>query len=303
LLYVHRDFKDQLQDVDINHLPGDFGSCTIEEGGRPAVVPSPGHGQTITNPWTGKSHTDSSPGIGDGRIDDCVGARLPGLTSTRGPDGIPDLYVQNPAWGEFYVVGNFNTTEYEAVVLELTRRQYRNWQMNASYTWSKAVGDAEDFSQALGDDPTLLEDERGFLAYDQRHVFKFNATTIVPWAGGFRFGGAVQWQSGLPYSLLKRTSVRDAMPHYLGDVGLEPRVRVLYETSQRNSERNESWWNIDLRLAKEFRIQDQVEMQVSLDVFNLLNDNSLRVLESVNGTASAVRRFGRQFQLGLRLAF
>jgi hypothetical protein len=303
LLYVHRNFEDQLQDVDVNHLPGDFGHCGVREGGHAVMIPSPGEGQTVTDVWSGESYTDTDPGIGDGRTDDCVGSRLPGVSNTQGPDGIADLYIQNPAWGEFFVVGNFNTTEYEAFVVELTRRQYRNWQMNTSYTWSKAEGDAEDFSQALGDDPTLLDDERGFLAYDQRHVFKFNATTIVPWAGGFRFGGAVQWQSGLPYSILNLTTVRDAMPPYLGDVGVEPRNRLRYETGQRNSERNESWWNVDLHLAKEFRVKSQVEMQVSLDVFNLLNDNSLRVSESVKGTYSAVRRFGRQFQLGLRVAF
>ena len=51
-----------------------------------------------------------------------------------------------------FLIGNFTTTDYEALVLQLTRRQYRNWQMNASYTYSETIGDAEDFQQVLGND-------------------------------------------------------------------------------------------------------------------------------------------------------
>ena len=76
------------------------------------------------------------------------------------PDGLPDLYVLNPGWGELLLVGNFNSSDYEAYVIELVRRQYRSWQMNASYTWSKAVGDAEDFNQILGNERTLFEEAR-----------------------------------------------------------------------------------------------------------------------------------------------
>ena len=68
-----------------------------------------------------------------------------------------------------------------AIVLELVRRQYRSWEMNASYTWSEATGDGEDFFQELGDDPTLRENQFGFQSYDQRHVVKLNAMSITPW--------------------------------------------------------------------------------------------------------------------------
>ncbi len=83
----------------------------------------------------------------------------------------------------------------------------------------------------------------------------------------------------------------------------EPRIRLRYDTGQRNSERNESWWNVDLHVAKEFRLKGQSALQLTLDVFNLLNDNALRVVEVASGTNSAVRRFGRQFQIGVRVAF
>jgi hypothetical protein len=44
-------------------------------------------------------------------------------------------------------------------------------------------------------------------------------------------------------------------------------------------------------------------MQVTGDVLNLLNDDSLRIFTQDNGFNAEVRRFGRRFQVGLRVAF
>ncbi len=318
---IHKDFRNQLQDQDINHNAGDFGRCFRADVGtkQVALEPSPGTG-LVTDPYTGEVYEDTDPGDGDGRLDDCVGRiEFPrGNTGGGGgggqpptfrqlfqrPDGFLDSYVINPAWGEIFLIGNFNTIDYRAAVIELTRRQYRNWQMNASYTWSEAIGDAEDFDQILGDDRSLLKDERGFLSYDQRHVVKVNATTYVPWWGGFRFGMAAQWQSGLPYSLQASRPSMDAVPPQVaGLANPEARFRIRFLTGQRNDQRNEGWWNFDVHVAKEKNLRGGVQLQVTADIFNLLNDNSLRIFNQVNGFNAAVRRFGRQFQVGFRLAF
>ena len=64
---------------------------------------------------------------GDGRLDDCLGDLRVAFASTlfaqssEVPDGRPDLYVQNPAWEEILLVGNFNTADYRAWVLVLVR--------------------------------------------------------------------------------------------------------------------------------------------------------------------------------------
>lgn len=317
--YLKRNFEDQFQDVDLNHLPGDFGRCQLQQSGSiPPLIASPGAGQVLVDPFSEETYLDTDPGNGDGRYDDCVGDFVDnpggGGSSTGSlpvfdgllvrPDGFRDAYVQNPGWGEIFLIGNFNTTEYQAYILELTRRQYRNWQLNASYTWSEAVGDAEDFAQILGDDRTIIGDEFGYLSYDQRHSVKVNATTIVPWAGGFRFGTVLGWQSGYPYSIREnRLSFDTVPPEYVGIASPETRARLRYTTGQRNDQRNESWWNIDLQISKEFNMQGGINMQVSADIFNLLNDDPLRVFTQDNGFNAYRRAFGRQWQLGLRLAF
>jgi outer membrane receptor protein involved in Fe transport len=310
---IRRYFEDQLQDVDLNHLPGDYGRCVAQNApGDPTILPV--LDGTGVGPY----------GIGDGIMDDCVGEfYFPDDAGGGGgggagsgqpadvraalqrPDGFLDTYLQNPGWGEVFEVGNYNKADYKGVVLEIVRRQYKNWQMNGSYTWSEAVGDAEDWRQILGDDRTTLEDEFGYLSYDQRHVVKVNATTIVPWAGGFRFGAAFQWQSGYPYSLLsRRLRVDSVIPLiFAGAASPEPRVRLRYITGQRNDQRNESWWNFDVHLAKEMNLKRGMNLQLTADIFNLMNENHLRVFGQTNGFNASVRNFGRRFQVGVRLAF
>jgi hypothetical protein len=320
-VYIHREARDQLQTVETNRASGDWGHCSLDQVNSAIVRPSPGSGFLVTDPFTGETYTDTDPGVGDGRIDDCVGEWIfPPLEEQPGdpggamppsqqktiqrPDGFADTYLQNPGWGQLLLLGNFNQHDYDGFTLVVNRRQYRNWQMNASYTYSKVWGDGEDFDQILGNDPTLVDQEEGYLGYDQRHVVKVNATTIVPWAGGFRFGTAVQWQSGLPYSLVTRRLRLDAIPPiFYGLAAPEARTRLQYETGTRNTERNESWWNFDIHLAKEWNLRGGVNLQVTADVFNLLNDNHLTIVQNVNGNIAAFRDFGRRFQLGFRVAF
>jgi hypothetical protein len=310
--YINRRFRDQVQDIDLNFVPGDFGRC---------------RNPTTTNPSTVEPldplDPDYVPGGGDGIQDDCAGKvvlndiETPidsedpfGKSRIEEPDGIPDLYLQNPGWGSVYLVGNLNEIDYEAVVLQLTRRQYRSWEMQASYTWSKATGNGEDFNQLLGDDRSLLRDEQGYQSYDQRHVVKLSATTITPW--GFRLGGNVSWQSGLPYSILTEdVSFNQNIPAY-GSLSsaATPRRRQIYPSGQRNDQRNTAYWNVDVKFTKEMNLGRGLNMQFSAEIFNLLNDGTYiifdPVLESgrqINGVNTATRRFGRQWQLGLKLAF
>jgi hypothetical protein len=333
LTYVNRKFKNQYQDLDMNHLPGDWGKCRKGNSiNNASIEESPGSGQEIEDPYTGEIYIDTDPGIGDGLLyadtpdpfDDCAGdiyvpqgnlgeqpTEDPFARDNRieRPDGFADLYLQNPGWGDIFQVGNYNSIDYEAYVFELIRRQYRSWEMQASYTWSKAMGDGEDFNQALGDDRSQLRDESGYQSYDQRHVVKVNATTITPW--GFRLGGAVTWNSGLPYSLLSQKISFDSVPTAYGGLGSSnsARVRQVYKTHQRNDQRNDSYWNFDLKFTKEMNLGRGLNLQVSAEVFNLLNDGTFIIYNDffggrqINGRNDGYYRFGRRWQIGFKMAF
>jgi len=312
LTYIHRKFRDQFQDIDLNHVPLDVGRCN-------ATSPTPGDRFPVVTVKPTDPDYDPAFAPGDGIVDDCAGElEFFGGDPTdpdddinlEKPDGIPDLYVQNPGWGNLFYIGNLNQIDYEAYVLELVRRQYRNWELQGSYVWSEAFGDGEDFNQGLGDDRTLVEDERGYQAYDQRHAVKVSATTVTPW--GIRIGGSMSWQSGLPYSILQRKISFDAVSPVFQGLGAAGagRARTTYPSGVRNSERNVSWWTFNVRVAKEFRPGRGVNGQVSVEVFNLFNDGTYQVFspltesgQQTNGNNDAIRRFGREWQLGLRLAF
>jgi outer membrane receptor protein involved in Fe transport len=307
----------------------------------------PGYNPDLCNlidPYTGEMYDDTDPGPGDGYLaptvkmtadvfgnvvapDDCSGDRIFILPaedcnseedqfcesdSVLRADGKADLYVQNPFWGEIFQVGNYNESDYEAYVVQFVRRQYRSWEMQASYTYAESIGDGEDYGQVLGDDPSLRDDVRGYQSDDQRHVVKVNATTVTPW--GIRLGTNVTWQSGLPYSLLLEDFALDTLPPAVYDYGVvngaPSRRRQQFPTGGRNDQRNASWWNVDLKATKEMTLGKGLNMQVSAEIFNVLDDSTYSVYNpdsnngvQVNGINEAARRFGRSWQVGMKLAF
>jgi hypothetical protein len=306
LTWVRRRFRDQLQDVDLNRTTGDYGQCHVPDSlDSRLIVPSEGAGQTLVDPVTGAYYVDNEPGVGDGRLDDCTGnLHQPGgifSPFVLSPDGLPDLYSYNPAWGQIMMITNANTADYSAMVVELVRRHANGWEMNGSYTWSRAIGDAEEFNQLLGDDPSAVQEERSYLSYDQRHVVKL--TGAVDLRSAWRLGGTLRFESGLPYSTVETV---DSFVGFIPDYGLAPpasQLRYRYVNGKRNDQRNPGFWNLDFRLAREFQIRGHATAGVSLEVFNALNDDTLRILRIIDGHAEGVRRFGRRFQIGLRTSF
>lgn len=295
LSVTKREFKNQLQDIDVNHFPMDYGpndpaKCNRIEG-------------TIDFRWLGES---------DGIWDDCTGKyRLSAGVDRWGkeitlikyfPDGLPDLYVANPFFNQVFMIGNFNSATYKDFTFELIKRRHHHWEMGASYVYSVARGQAEVFDQGLGDDPTTLDDEVGYLSYDQRHVIKINTTMEIPlW--DFRAGLLVTWESGLPYSLLERDSYFDSnIPLIGGDWKPQTRFRTTYPTGQRNDRRNESYWTFDAHFQKNIPIKKTM-ISIFADVFNLLNEDRLKINNLVNQRMVAERRFGRQFQVGFKIKF
>lgn len=305
--WIRRRYRDQLQDVDINHATGDKGRCLVAPGvGYPTVAPAPGTGELIDDA-TGEIYMDTDPGLGDGIVDDCSGRIEQVLVDGEympvpRPDGLDDVYLLNPGWGEILLVGNFNRADYEAFVLELIRRQYRGVELQASYTWSEATGDAEDFTQILGNERNLTEDEAGFLSYDQTHVVRVTGTSVLP--HGTRIGGTLRWESGLPWSIVEsRDTVFSVPPGYLNIGQSDAKFRRRYPTGQRNDQRNPGGWTLDLMLVKEFTIARRAQTRLSLEVFNVFNEDTIRFTEELDGIAVGERKFGRRYQFGLRLGF
>ncbi len=303
LRYVNRKYIDLFQDVDSNHRPVYWDELTPEMLQRVRV--------------------DQANCRRIGKFADCTG----GLAVQNGRlvttfDGIADLELWSPAFSNIYNIDNNNYATYQAFIFEVERRFFQNWEARMSYTWSQSYGQAEDFNLGLGDDPTTLDDEKGPLSTDQRHVVKFNGRVFVPYWGGFRLGSAISFETGLPYSLIQQRTVLDFPTDLTGGTG--PRAvtvayttpRTIYPTGQRNSFRNSPFWDLNVNFQKEFPIRSATAT-FQVDVFNLLNDNTTEiqalvlteVQDNVSGvirnvsTPIATTRFGRQFQVAFKLNF
>jgi hypothetical protein len=168
--------------------------------------------------------------------------------------------------------------------------------MNASYVWSEAVGDAESFDSILGDDVGTVDDEFGPLAYDQTHVVKFSAVTFLP--RDQMLGGIIQWSSGLPYSIIRQTTSFDSFGSSF--------LRTSYPSRQRNDQRNEGVWQVDVNYQKSFTF-GPVAASFGVEVQNLTNSDDLRInsfnLDATLFSLDETRRFGRRWQLSLAMNF
>jgi hypothetical protein len=289
---VQRRYHDQLQDVDINH-------------------------EIRIDPATGEP-TDQFGIIT--KIENTDDPTQP-PTITRALDGRPDLFIRNQFFNQVLRVGNFNTARYGALELELRRRPSRRWQMQGSYTYSRAQGSAEDFQSRLGNDPSTVTSEYGYLDFDQRHVVKVSAGFWLP--GDWQLGTATQWASGLPYSIVSRFFALDNLDNQqfrtlYGYTTLQD-GRLEFQTIPRNSERNGSTFNVDASARKNF-VWGRTTWAVSFEVFNLLNRDELRVhtyepsrttgfdagsatLISSPLQIDAERPFGRRYQIGFQFSF
>lgn len=314
--YLNRRFEDKLQDVDVNRRP-----VTKERADRLLTDNFRELLECETIVQNGVEYADCSGQIR--RTDS--GLFLPAS------DGRIDLERLSPAYNQVYEIGNFNSATYEAYIVELERRYYRNWELRASYTWSEALGQAEEYNQALGDDLTNSDDEFGPLSYDIRHQVKVSGRVLVPWYGGIRLGGFLSYRTGTPYSIIERQVVpdfwqflSDGVLPAIGDDSPSERarpdlvstIRTRFPTGQRNDQRNPPVWNLDLNVQKEFMIRD-MRATVQFDIFNVLNDNTQQTAlvvrnvipesrdtpRQVIDTPIAQRRTGRSFQLAFKLDF
>lgn len=241
--YIRRDYRDQLQDVDVNHY---------------VVVPA----------------TPFRP------------ARLS---------------VHNPLFNQIQLVGNYNSSKYRAWELAVHRRFLRNWELEASYVYSHAEGNAEDFNQTLGNDPGLTDEEFGPLDYDVRHALKVNARLQIPrW--NMRFSGTASYRSGLPYSVVNQIFLND-LPKQFGTVTIGyGNLRTFYPSGARNDQRNEGVYNLDLGTRKDVAV-GRWDLTLSLDIFNVLDDQTVVTQQTIGSTPSSAYPAQRQFQLGAKIVY
>ena len=279
ILFVNREYRQQLQDIDVNHTLR-YDRATGEPVDQIGFLPG------------GFSSNNS--------------------TLERQKDFRPDLFIHNFFFNQVLRVTNDNEAHYRGVELELVRRLARRWEMQASYTYSRATGDAEAYDSRLGNDPSTVESESGYLTYDERHVVKVNTSLYLP--RDWQLGITAAWGSGLPYSVISRFFALDNVDYQqfrtrYGTVQVVDGEPV-FVTEARNSHRNSSTFTLGGRARKSFVIGRNTAA-LFLEAFDILNTDDLRIDSyepipperagplQINGT----RQFGRRLQVGFQIDF
>jgi len=193
-------------------------------------------------------------------------------------------------------------SRYDGLTFGLTKRWSHKYQFQANYTlsWDKSDDDNERDPFTLKYAKiTDLAAEYGYSDRDQRH----------------RFNGFLLWEAPGKLNVNLRYSYRSAQPLSLTASGgiavnaADPaRIRADGSVVQRNTGRKDNTYSaLDLRLSREFRLNDRISLEPIVEVFNLLNATNLLVPQTTNlvfnfdGTVRAGLGDPRQMQLGARL--
>lgn len=222
----------------------------------------------------------------------------------------------NPNIGRLSINESSAHSSYDALTLTLARRFARRFQMQANYTLASNRDDdsnERNFSGERTFNPFDLTLEDAPSKQDVRH--NFNLSGLVALGRGFSVSGIVITRSGFPYSPVIRFDTQN------DDNDDNDRAIINGRAAERNSFRQPSFFNLDVRLLKGFRLGETRRLDFSAEVFNLTrNTNKNFGNDSISefGTpddpvstagealfAPSTARFGgpRQLQLGVRFVF
>ena len=194
-----------------------------------------------------------------------------------------------PQYGRFRLLLADAGSWYNGLQLGVSKRYSDNLLFTASYTLSKTTEDAADFfSISEPNDQFNLDAEKGDGTHDQRHVFAFSAVYDLP--ANFQVGGIIRAASGIPINFLVSDDHNsDGFFNDRPDLG--PNGQFLPPPADRpgnlprNFGRGESFFQVDVRFAKNFLFGESYKLELLAEIFNLFNRTNF------NFRAGTVNRF------------
>jgi hypothetical protein len=205
-------------------------------------------------------------------------------------------FITNPKVGDYPIIEFTPFRKYTALELLLNKRFSNNWQLMASYVYSKAVGNFNNSSSTgagwngMYQKPNRQINADGKLTWDPTHMLKIQGTVILPF--DINFNVNFQLISGRNYAMeLKLPSSADANRTV---IFAEPRGSRRYPTSK----------NLDVRLEKTFKIGN-TKLGVLVDIFNVFNEGIVNEYEynAQNFEDVLSIKNPRAFRAGLRFWF
>jgi hypothetical protein len=203
----------------------------------------------------------------------------------------------------------FGTATYDSLQTQVTRRLNPGAQIGLSYTFSKAIGYADNSDSGLTfHSVSQWERNRAVTGFDRTHNLQIYGVYELPFgagkrwatggpaarlAGGWQFNFILGRMSGTPFTVTAAGTSLNApgntqtadqvLPEVeiLGNVGpgqsyfdpntFVPVTAARYGTVGRNSMRGPGVFNMDASLFRNFRLTERFGLQFRTEVFNLTN--------------------------------
>jgi hypothetical protein len=195
------------------------------------------------------------------------------------------LVRPDPAFNAINMPVNAGRTDYDGLNFMLEKRWSSSYMFRAAYTLSYARGNTS--AQGLpGSDYQVgqelnLDRNEGPSSNDRRHNVSVVGSVEVPRTRGLIMSWVTRYLSGSPFSLTNSLidADRNGRGNDLIDAGsytgtpISPGDRV-YEVDfngRRGGARGPDYFQVDLRAGWRFRLPDRHRLDISIDVFNLLN--------------------------------
>jgi hypothetical protein len=206
-------------------------------------------------------------------------------------------------------------SRYDAVVTSLQARYGRlNAQVAYTLSWNKDDDSNErTFNRETALNPLDVSPEYTWSKEDARHIVTVSGVADLPW--GVAFGVVLLARSGLPYTAVIGFDTQN------DGNDVNDRAIINGHVSDRNAFRQPSFFDLDLRLVKGFRLSTSGRLDLIAELFNATaapNRNFGADAVSNFGTPQApvatagqplfaptTARYGgpRQLQLGARVIF
>ncbi len=171
--------------------------------------------------------------------------------------------------------------KYWAITVIANKRMSDNWQLLASYVYSKSWGNiGGDYGSSYGasggfDTPNSFVFSGGRLDYDRPHNLKVQSTVILPYE--FIISGYFQWRSGSPW----RRTITVYIPE--DDKYKYPGDTYGVGTELNGTRRNAPLTTFDMRVEKRFRIGDTFSIGAYLDIINLMGRSGYDITGNPGG--------------------
>jgi outer membrane receptor protein involved in Fe transport len=212
-----------------------------------------------------------------------------------------------PGLGSTSIVEPGGTSSFNALQLTVERRFSKGFSVLANYQFAKSLDDAS-ANKGTGINMTNPYDrsfDRGRSDFDRTHVFSFSGLWELPIRfqsrglnavlGGWNLNGIVSLMSGYPFTVTSgvdnartgtggQRAILTGDPYFSGDrtraeqvtqwlnkTAFAPNPLGTFGTLGRNIFEGPGYANIDLGLAKDFRITERFTTTFRFETFNALN--------------------------------